>query len=72
MSRLTNDIDAISDGVLQTMTLLFMGIVTFVGSLILMFKLNFLITLVVVIITPFAFVVSSFIAKNISKHFTAQ
>lgn len=72
MSRLTNDIDAVSDGVLQTMTLLFMGIVTFVGSLILMFKLNFLITLVVVIITPFAFVVSSFIAKNISKHFTAQ
>ena len=72
MSRLTNDIDTVSDGLLQGMTQLFMGVITFVGSLILMFKLNILITLIIIIVTPAAFIVSSFIAKNISKHFTKQ
>lgn len=72
MSRLTNDVDTVSDGLLQGMTQLFMGVITFVGSLILMFKLNLLVTLVILIITPVAFLVSSFIAKKISKYFTSQ
>lgn len=72
MSRLTNDIDAVSDGLLQGMTQLFMGIITFLGSLILMFSLNVLVTLVILIITPVAFLVSSYIAKKVSKYFTRQ
>lgn len=72
MSRLTNDIDAISDGLLQGMTQLFMGILTFLGSLVLMFRLNVLVTLVILVITPAAFLVSSVIAKKVSKYFTNQ
>lgn len=72
MSRLTNDIDAVSDGLLQGVTQLFMGIITFVGSLVLMLKLNLLVTLVILVITPIAFLVSSFIAKKVSRHFTSQ
>lgn len=72
MSRLTNDIDAVSDGLLQGMTQLFMGIITIVGSIIIMFKMNILITMVILVITPVAFIVSAFIAKRISKYFTDQ
>lgn len=72
MSRLTNDIDAVSDGLLQGMTQLFMGVITIVGSIIIMFKMNILITIVILIITPVAFLVSAFIAKRISKYFTDQ
>lgn len=72
MSRLTNDVDAVSDGLLQGMTQLFMGIITIVGSIVLMLKMNALITAVILIITPIAFLVSAFIAKKISKYFTDQ
>lgn len=72
MSRLTNDIDAVSDGLLQGITQLFMGVITFLGSLVLMFSLNLLITLLILIITPLAFLLSAFIAKRSSKMFMAQ
>ncbi|GFP75066.1 ABC transporter ATP-binding protein [Clostridium fungisolvens] len=72
ISRFTNDIDAISEGLLQGITQLFSGIITFVGSLIFMLDLSPVITLVVVVITPLCFLLSSFIAKNSKKMFKEQ
>lgn len=72
MSRLTNDIDTVSEGVIQGMTQLFMGVITLVGSLVLMFSLNVLITVMIILVTPIAFLISAWIAKKISKYFTAQ
>lgn len=72
MSRLTNDIDAIQDGLLQGITQLFSGIVTIIGSLVFMVILNPKITLVVIIMTPLCFLIASFITGKSNKMFRKQ
>lgn len=72
MSRLTNDIDAVSDGLLQGITQLFSGLITVIGSLVLMFLLNWKITLCVIVITIICVFVSKAIATNSGKMFRLQ
>ena len=72
ISRLTNDIDAVSEGLLQGITQLFSGIVTVVGSLVLMFLLDWRITLCVIVITIICIFVSKAIATNSGKMFRLQ
>lgn len=72
ISRLTNDIDAVSEGLLQGITQLFSGIVTVVGSLVLMFLLDRRITLCVIVITIICIFVSKAIATNSGKMFRLQ
>ena len=72
ISRLTNDIDAVSEGLLQGITQLLSGIVTVVGSLVLMFLLDWRITLCVIVITIICIFVSKAIATNSGKMFRLQ
>ena len=72
ISRLTNDTDAVSEGLLQGITQLFSGIVTVVGSLVLMFLLDWRITLCVIVITIICIFVSKAIATNSGKMFRLQ
>lgn len=72
ISRLTNDIDSVSEGLLQGITQVFSGIVTVFGSLVLMFMLSPKITVCVVIITIICFFVSKAIATNSGKMFRLQ
>lgn len=72
ISRLTNDIDAVSEGLLQGITQLFSGIITVVGSLVLMFLLDWRITLCVIVITIICIFVSKAIATNSGKMFRLQ
>ena len=72
ISRLTNDRDAVSEGLLQGITQLFSGIVTVVGSLVLMFLLDWRITLCVIVITIICIFVSKAIATNSGKMFRLQ
>ena len=72
ISRLTNDIDAVSEGLLQGITQLFSGIVTVVVSLVLMFLLDWRITLCVIVITIICIFVSKAIATNSGKMFRLQ
>lgn len=72
ISRLTNDIDSVSEGLLQGITQLFSGIVTVVGSLLMMFMLDWRITLCVVVITVMCIFVSKAIATSSGKMFRLQ
>lgn len=72
ISRFTNDMDTVSDGLLQGMTQFFSGIVTVVGSLAIMFALNYKITLIVLVITAVCVFVSKFIAEKSGKMFRRQ
>lgn len=72
ISRLTNDIDSVSEGLLQGITQLFSGLVTVIGSLVMMFWLNWKITLCVIVITIICIFVSKFIATNSGKMFRLQ
>ena len=72
ISRVASDIEVIADGMLQGMTQLFSGIVTVLTTIIFMFMLNWVVALVVVVLTPLSLFVAAFIARGSHKYFTAQ
>ena len=62
-SRVINDIEIVSDGLLQGAAQFFSGIITIVGTLIFMMTINVKIAVVVVILTPLSFIAASKITK---------
>lgn len=71
-SRVINDIEIISDGLLQGFTQLFSGIVTIIGTLIFMMTINFKIALAVVLLTPLSFIAASQITKRTHTSYMQQ
>lgn len=72
ISRIINDIDSVSDGLLQGFSQLFTGIITIAITLVYMLAINFKVGLVVVVITPLSLFVASFIAKHSFDMFRRQ
>ncbi len=72
ISRAVNDIDQISEGLLQGTTQLFTGVLTIVGTIFFMVRANLFVALVVILLTPLSLFVAAFIAKNSYKHFRRQ
>lgn len=72
ISRLTNDMDNISDGLFQAITQFYPGIITILSSIILMIILSFKLTVVIVLMTPLCFLIASFITKRSTKMFKEQ
>lgn len=72
VSRVIADVDQFADGLLMGFTQLFTGVVTIVGTLVIMLTMNFGITAVVVCITPVSFLVANFIAKKTYHMFKLQ
>ncbi len=72
MSRVGNDIDQISDGLIQGFSQLFSGVVTIIGTLGFMLWYNWIIALVVVCLTPLSLFVAYFIAKGCHNMFAMQ
>jgi len=64
LSRIINDAEQIQDGLLLGFSQLFSGIVTILATIGFMLKINFYITLVVVLLTPISLFVASFITKS--------
>ncbi len=62
-SRVINDIEIVSDGLLQGFTQFFSGIITIIGTLIFMMTVNVKIALAVVVLTPLSFLAASKITK---------
>lgn len=72
MARVGSDIDQISDGLIQGFSQLFSGVVTIVGTLAFMLSYNWLIAVIVVLLTPLSLFVAYFIAKGCHKMFAEQ
>jgi ATP-binding cassette subfamily B protein len=72
VSRVINDADQFSDGLLLGFTQLFTGIVTIVGTLVFMLTINPGITLVVVVLTPVSLFAARFIAVRTYNLFRRQ
>ena len=72
ISRIVNDVDQVSDGLLQGLTQLFTGVVTIVGTLIFMLTISPVITVVVVLVTPLSLFVAGFIARLTHRQFREQ
>lgn len=72
ISRIVNDVDQVSDGLLQGLTQLFTGVVTIVGTLVFMLTISPVITVVVVLVTPLSLFVAGFIARLSHRQFIEQ
>lgn len=72
MARMTSDMEYISEGIFQSVTQFLSGIISIIGSLVFMFVLDPVITLVVLVMTPITFIIASFITKRSAKMFKEQ
>ncbi len=72
VSRVITDTDVLSDGLLLGFTQLFSGVVTIAATIYLMLRKNIWISLIVILLTPLSFLVSSFISSRSFSLFKAQ
>lgn len=72
VSRVINDVDQFSEGLLMGFTQFFTGVITILGTLLFMLSVNWKITMVVVLITPVSLFVAAFIAKRTYTMFRLQ
>ena len=72
VSRIISDVDTFADGLLLGFTQLFTGVMTILGTLLIMLRIHWGIALVVVLITPLSLVVANFIARRTYSMFRLQ
>lgn len=72
MSRFINDVDAVSDGLLQGLMALISGVVTIIGTIIFMTAINPMMAVVVLLSTPAVYYVARFITKRSQSLFKQQ
>jgi ATP-binding cassette subfamily B multidrug efflux pump len=72
LSRMTNDIDNISQSLQQSLTQIITSTLTIVGVLIMMFTISWLLALISLLVVPVSVVITMVIAKRSQKQFAAQ
>ena len=72
MSRMTNDVENISNSVSQSIASLFSGIITLIGSLVLMIWFSPVLTVVAMVTIPLTLIVSTNLSKFMRKYFIEQ
>lgn len=72
VNRVINDVDTFADGLLMGFTQFFTGVLTIIGTLIMLIRLNFLVALAVVCLTPLSLFMARFIAKHSYNYFREQ
>lgn len=72
INRIVNDVDSVSDGLLQGFTQLFTGVITILGTLGFMISINPWIALVVVALTPVSLIIATLIARGTHTTFLKQ
>ena len=72
VSRVISDVDTFADGLLLGFTQFFTGMMTILGTLVIMLTISWQIALVVLCITPVSLLVANFIAKRTHSMFQLQ
>lgn len=72
MSRMTNDVENVSNAVSQSIASLLSSVLTFVGALIFMLSCNVLITLIAFVTVPLTILLSAKLAKFMRKYVIQQ
>lgn len=72
MSRFTNDLDAVGMMLNHTMTQIFSGILTLIGTVTLMFITNWILAVVLIITVPLLVYVGGIIGKQSRRYFVQQ
>ena len=72
LSRITNDVDTLGQGLNQSVTQLITSVTMIIGILIMMLTISPLMTLIAVIILPVSGILIGIVVKFSQKHFVAQ
>lgn len=72
LSIITNDVDAVNNMISQNLTQIITQVITAVGILIMMLRMNGVLTLIAVIMVPLSIVASLGVLKASAKNFAAQ
>jgi ATP-binding cassette subfamily B multidrug efflux pump len=72
LSRVTNDIDNVSQSLQQTLSQLLTSLLTVIGVIVMMFVTSWLLALVALVTVPLTFLLTAVIAKRSQKLFVAQ
>ncbi len=71
-SRITNDIDTLSQTLNQSLSQIISATVTVIGALIMMFSISVTMTLTALIVIPLSIMISAFVIKRSQKYFKRQ
>lgn len=69
VARVISDVDQVSDGLLLGFSQFFSAVLTILMTLYYLFSLDYLIALVVILVSPLSLVVATFIAKKTHRYF---
>ena len=72
INRVISDVDQLSDGLLMGFTQLFTGVVTIIGTLVIMLLLKWQIAIIVIVLTPVSLFVARYIARKTFDMFQLQ
>ena len=72
MSRMTNDVENISNSVSQSIASLFSAVITLIGSFVMMLYYSPILTLVAIVTIPLTIIVTTNLSKFMRKYFVAQ
>ena len=72
LSRMTNDVDTISQTLNQSLTQIITSVITMLGVMVMMFSINWLMTLVTLLVVPLSAVIISLVVKRSQKYYKAQ
>ncbi|OGN80067.1 MAG: multidrug ABC transporter ATP-binding protein [Chloroflexi bacterium GWC2_49_37] len=72
LSRVTNDVDTLSQTLNQSMTQIITSVVTVIGVLVMMFSISWMMTLVSLLIIPLSMVIVMLIVRQSQKYFKQQ
>lgn len=72
LSRITNDVDSLQNGITQSFIQLMTAVITIIGVFIMMLSINVWMTLATVILIPISFIVIRFITKHSQSYFLKQ
>jgi len=72
LSRITNDVDTVNQTLSQSLTQIITSVVTVIGVLVMMFSINWIMTVVALLIIPLSTVVVALIVRQSQKYFKQQ
>lgn len=72
LSRITNDVDTLGQGLNQSITTIITSVATLIGVLIMMLSISPLMTLIAIVILPISMALISFVVKKSQRYFKDQ
>ncbi len=72
LSRITNDVDSLQNGITQAFLQMLTAVITIIGVFIMMLSINLWMTLATIVLVPVSFLVIRFITKHSQSYFLKQ